>query len=266
MTTDPTHLAASEAAYDEGYGDAMIAAQRELRDTAADTRLDPLVDQALAGGIDNPYRRVFNDRLAYVREQVTNTHGDFYGPDDESVFDEAEFVGAILDAHADWLAGHPTPGTPANLATTLTAAAACARELRGNGPPPDSTEPADLLDDLARIVRDQQEQIDELRTSRDNWRDEAEHERAKPETPQAACGFTGIAAIASTGERATVQCALRAGHDGPHEDGPTGVRWVQMPAARQCDELLIGDTLGEPVRCIRTQGHDGRHLTPSEGR
>ena len=57
-----------------------------------------------ADGIDNPYRRVFNDRLAYVREQVTNSVGDFYGPDDESVFEWGEFIDAILDAHADWLA------------------------------------------------------------------------------------------------------------------------------------------------------------------
>lgn len=101
---DPTNLGALETGYDEGYGDAMIAAQRELRDTGADTRLDPLVDRSLAGGIDNPYRRVFNDRLAYVREQVTNSVGDFYGPDDESVFEWGEFIDAILDAHADWLA------------------------------------------------------------------------------------------------------------------------------------------------------------------
>ena len=236
MTTDPTHLGALEAGYDEGYGDAMIAAQRELRDTGADTRLDPLVDRSLAGGIDNPYRRMFNDRREYVREQLSNAFGaivDEYGDD---VFEQTDFIDAILDAHADWLAGHPTPGTPANLATTLTAAAACARELRGNGPPPDSAEPADLLDDLARIVRDQQEQIDELRTSRDNWRDEAEHERAKPETPQATCGFTGIAAIASTGERSTVVCALRPGHDGPHEDGLTGVQYVDAPTSQKFEQ------------------------------
>lgn len=261
MTTDPTHLGALEAGYELGHTEAVIALRNAL---AAGTDPAHLAD-VLETSYSNPHTKLFDDRRDYVQQQVSEAFS-FYGPDDEDVFDQTDLIDAILDAHADWLAGHPTPGTPANLATTLTAAAACARELRGNGPPPDSTEPADLLDDLTRIVRDQQEQIDELRTSRDNWRDEAEHERAKPETSQAACGFTGIAAIASTGERATVQCSLRAGHDGPHQDGPTGVRWVQMPAARQCDELLIGDTLGDPVRCIRTHGHDGRHLTPSEGR
>lgn len=262
MTTDPTHLGALQTGYDEGYDDALIDVNRQLRDAG----IDPA--DLFGDGVEartNPYTKLFDDRRDYVQQQVSEAFS-FYGPDDEDVFDQIDLIDAILDAHADWLAGHPTPGTPADLATTLTAAAACARELRGNGPPPDTAEPADLLDDLARIVRDQQEQIDELRTSRDNWRDEAEHERTKLETLQATCGFTGIAAIASSGERSTVQCSLRAGHDGPHEDGPTGVRWVQMPAARQCDELLIGDTLGEPVRCIRTQGHDGRHLTPSEGR
>ena len=85
---DPTYLGAAAQGYDEGYLAGQLDARRGVDDPDG----------------SNPFTKLRDDRRAYVREQVTESFGSFYGPDDEDVFDVEDFVDAILDAHADWLA------------------------------------------------------------------------------------------------------------------------------------------------------------------
>lgn len=80
---DPTYLAASETAWDEGYLAGLAAA---ATDSVA----------------ENPHTKLRDDRRAYVLDAVrdlfivlVDEDGEEYG---DYVYD------AILDAHADWIA------------------------------------------------------------------------------------------------------------------------------------------------------------------
>ena len=99
---DPTNLGALETGYDEGYDDALIDVNRQLRDAG----LNPA--DLFGDGVEartNPYTKLFDDRREYVRQQVVDTYGPLITEDGDGLFDYTEVVDAILDAHADWLTG-----------------------------------------------------------------------------------------------------------------------------------------------------------------
>lgn len=85
---DPTYLDASETAYNEAIDDAVITLRQ-------------------GGDIEtmtNPYTRLRDDRRKYVLDTIA----DAYGPlvDDEGELYDDDYVDALLDAHADWIASH----------------------------------------------------------------------------------------------------------------------------------------------------------------
>lgn len=87
---DPTYLGAAATGWEEGY--------------------DAAVAHTAGGPVPrNPYTQLRDDRHAYVREQVVETYGSLITDDGDSLFDYAEVVAAILDAHTDWLAGQRLP-------------------------------------------------------------------------------------------------------------------------------------------------------------
>lgn len=100
MTThDPTHLGALETGYDQGYDEALLAVNRQLRDAGLNP--DDLFGDGVESGT-NPYTRLRDDRTAYVQQQVTDAFGTITDEDGDDLFD-GEIIDAILDAHADWL-------------------------------------------------------------------------------------------------------------------------------------------------------------------
>lgn len=145
---DPTLLGALETGYEQGHIDAITEVRAKL--IAAGLDLDS-VD--LEGDYANPFTKLFDDRRAYVREQVTDTFGSITNEDGDDLFDCADAIDTILDAHADWLAGQRVPqSVPADTRELLTTAHAVSRELRGDGPPPHTDEPADVIDALAAAL------------------------------------------------------------------------------------------------------------------
>lgn len=100
MTThDPTYLGALETGYDQGYDEALLAVNRQLRDAGLNP--DDLFGDGVESGT-NPYTRLRDDRTAYVQQQVTDAFGTITDEDGDDLFD-GEIIDAILDAHADWL-------------------------------------------------------------------------------------------------------------------------------------------------------------------
>lgn len=91
MTTDPTHLGALQTGWDEGYLAGLAAA-------ATDSEAE------------NPHTKLFDDRRAYVEQQIVDTYGPLTTEDGDSLFDYPEVVDAILDAHTDWLAAQAANG------------------------------------------------------------------------------------------------------------------------------------------------------------
>lgn len=88
---DPTYLGALETGWEEGYSAGYSRAMRRMSD-------EPGVPDA-----ENPYTRMCVDRRHYIEEQVRETYT-IIDEDGRDVFEYAEFIDAILDAHADWLA------------------------------------------------------------------------------------------------------------------------------------------------------------------
>lgn len=131
---DPTHIGALETGWEEGY--------------------DAAVAHTTGGPVPrNPYTKLRDDRLEYVRRQVVEQFGDLDRYDNEDFIDQDDVLDAILNAHADWLAGHTAPvGTPDNIRVLITAATAVVRELRGDGPSPHTDEPADIIEQLVAAV------------------------------------------------------------------------------------------------------------------
>lgn len=88
MTTpahDPTSLGALETGWEEGY--------------------DAAVTHTSGGPVPrNPYTKLRDDRIAYVEQQVRESFT-VCDEDGEDIFDQTDFIDAILDAHADWIAG-----------------------------------------------------------------------------------------------------------------------------------------------------------------
>lgn len=216
MTNDPTHLGALETGWDEGYLAGLAAA-------ATDSEAE------------NPHTKLFDDRRAYVEQQIVDTYGPLTTEDGDSLFDYAEVVDAILDAHADWMTAHQTGDSAAEvLLRYVTTALVHTVEYVG----PD-TLPAlpgwSWFDALSKVMPDHplltRHRPDVRRTQ--GWASypvtphgSASNEDTKPETSQATCGHAGIALTTSEGEICTVVCALPPGHNGPHEDGLTGVKYV----------------------------------------
>lgn len=95
MTHDPTALAASEQAYEEGY----LAGQHDSRRGVDDPNSS------------NPYTEMQADRRAYVRERVTNVFGTKGDEDGDAVLDDLDWFDELLDAHADWIAGRQARAT-----------------------------------------------------------------------------------------------------------------------------------------------------------
>lgn len=115
--TDPTNLHALETGYDEGYDEALLDVNRQLRDAG----INP--DDLFGDGVEartNPYTKLFDDRREYVREQVNEQFGSLHdGDSDEDLFDHDDVLDAILDAHADWMTAHQNR-TPHNTRQHLT--------------------------------------------------------------------------------------------------------------------------------------------------
>lgn len=64
MTThDPTHLGALETGYDQGYDEALLAVNRQLRDAGLNP--DDLFGDGVESGT-NPYTQLRDDRRKYV--------------------------------------------------------------------------------------------------------------------------------------------------------------------------------------------------------
>lgn len=144
---DPTLLGALETGYEQGHIDAITEVRAKL--IAAGLDLDS-VD--LEGDYANPFTKLFDGRREYVEQQVREAFT-VVDEDGEDVFEQTDFIDAILDAHADWLAGQRVPqSVPADTRELLTTAHAVSRELRGDGPPPHTDEPADVIDALAAAL------------------------------------------------------------------------------------------------------------------
>lgn len=236
MTTDPTHLGALETGYELGHTEAVIALRNAL---AAGTDPARLVD-ALETSYSNPHTKLFDDRREYVREQVTDAFGGFYDEDGDELFDQTDFVDAILDANADWMVAH-TPlvrRTFAGIDLDL----AGIDDLRDR-PMIDSVLAAYVAFRDADAARRSHASDCALHSEPagaarpcDCANRSASNEDTKPETSQATCGHAGIALTTSEGEICTVVCALRPGHDGPHEDGLTGVQYVDAPTSQKFEQ------------------------------
>ena len=100
--TDPTNLHALETGYDEGYNDALLDVNRQLRDAG----IDPA--DLFGDGVEartNPYTKLFDDRREYVEQQVREAFT-VVDEDGDDVFEQTDFIDAILDAHADWMVAH----------------------------------------------------------------------------------------------------------------------------------------------------------------
>lgn len=106
--TDPTNLHALETGYDHGYDDALVDVNRQLRDAG----LNP--DDLFGDGVEartNPYTKLFDDRREYVEQQVREAFT-VVDEDGDDVFEQTDFIDAILDAHADWMTAHQVPSDP----------------------------------------------------------------------------------------------------------------------------------------------------------
>lgn len=101
---DPNVLGACENAYDEGYGDAVIDIRRSLRG-AGIANVDDIIEAPDPEDRENPYTKMREDRIAYVEQQVRESFT-VCDEDGEDIFDQTDFIEAILDAHADWIADH----------------------------------------------------------------------------------------------------------------------------------------------------------------
>lgn len=108
MTHDPTNLGALQTGYEEGHNDAVIALRRAVEDIR-DSNLRGALLRAVEDDYSNPFEKLFDDRRAYVRERVTNVFGTKGDEDGDAVLDDLDWFDALLDAHADWLAGRQTP-------------------------------------------------------------------------------------------------------------------------------------------------------------
>lgn len=123
MTHDPTALGALQTGYEEGHNDAVIALRRAVEDIR-DSNLRGALLRAVEDDYSNPFEKLFDDRREYVREQVTEMFGHIVtDTDDETdLFDMTDVVDAMLDAHADWIAGRQaraTDKTPEPLLNTV---------------------------------------------------------------------------------------------------------------------------------------------------
>lgn len=111
MTHDPTHLGALQTGYEEGHNDAVIALRRAV-ENIRDSNLRGALLRAVEGDYSNPFEKLFDNRREYVRERVTEQFGHIVDSDETDLFDMTYVVDAILDAHADWLAGHAPAAPP----------------------------------------------------------------------------------------------------------------------------------------------------------
>lgn len=81
---DPNVLGAAETGWEEGY--------------------DAAVTHTNGGPVPrNPYTKLREDRIAYVREQIREEFGPL-NEDDDLVILPDDLLDALLDSHADWLA------------------------------------------------------------------------------------------------------------------------------------------------------------------
>lgn len=234
MTTpahDPTYLGAAETGWEQGY--------------------DAAVAHASGGSVPrNPYTQLRDDRRAYVRDQIIDTYGDLRDEEGDSLFDNTEVLDAILDAHADWIAGQRLPqSAPLDVRGTIVAATACARELRGNGPAPDTGEAADLLDELVAAVIAARSDIPakptpnvtpDVRTWTAHWQETTDWTQARYIT------VDRVADRIILHVSGIDQDLRRHGQSGDHQ-----------PAA--VSHLCSAMWAGRIHRCARAAGHPGEH-------